>query len=364
MTPLQSAILGLAFWIVSVVQVVLMAWLWKYNDPGKYTGVNEVDEADPWRTTLRKWVILHRIAGLVYAAIYIFMMSAMVPRLWAYQVELPARTVAHLMIGFSIGIVLVSKIAVIRFFRHLSPILPVFGFLLFLFTTVLLGLSVPFAYQEQRLMTTSRAFSRANMVRVERLLPRGGYSGEEASRLARADVLERGRRILLKKCVQCHDLRTVLSRPRTPRGWVTVIHRMAAMPTIGLPIVEEDRDPVTAYLVAITPDLQQSVKEKRIFLTDAASPAIALAPRLSDVPGLDMNRAAQLLEETCTQCHELTELDNHGGDTMDGWLVTVTRMVEQNGLVEETGILETIILYLTVTRPVEASLGLTLTHRR
>ena len=43
----------------------------------------------------RSWTNLHRIVGLVYVLIYIVLMWQMLPRLWEYQVELPARTVIH-----------------------------------------------------------------------------------------------------------------------------------------------------------------------------------------------------------------------------------------------------------------------------
>ncbi|MCH8010815.1 MAG: hypothetical protein IIA61_02530 [Candidatus Marinimicrobia bacterium] len=358
MTPLQSTVIGISFWVLSLFQVIVMAWMWKYNDPAKHTSEPHHDEADPWRTTLRKWVVTHRVVGLLYVILYIFMMSRMVPRMWTYQVELPARTVAHLTIGFSIGIVLLSKISIIRFFRHLSYVLPVFGFFLFFLTTILLGLSVPFVYQEHKLMATMRAFSDENMKRIERLLPRAGYSQEEAHRLATVDVVKAGRGVLLQKCVQCHDLRTILVKPRTPKGWVNVVRRMVAMPTIGFPILEEDKDLVVTYLVGITPDLQQSVKEKRTTQEVTVTASLKLRPSLADLPALDMARAKVVLEKTCTQCHELTEIDDHGGDSMEGWNSTVTRMVEENGLFEERDILETIILYLASTRPIEVSLNL------
>ncbi|MFQ6674493.1 MAG: hypothetical protein ACE5GH_06895 [Fidelibacterota bacterium] len=357
MTPLESAAVGIVFWILSILQVILMAWMWKYNDPQKHTSQPHRDAADPWQTTLRKWVVTHRVVGLLYVAIYVFMMSRMVPRMWQYQVELPARTVAHLIFGFSIGIVLVSKISIIRFFRHLAYVLPVFGFLLFLFTTILLALSVPFAYQEQRLIATTRAFSGENMKRIQRLLPKAGYSEEEARGLATLTVMQEGRNVLLGKCVQCHDLRTILSRPRTPKGWVDIFRRMVTKPTIGVPILEEDKNFIVTYLVGITPDLQKSARERRTSELAEKLSTIDLRPKAADARSLDMGLTKSLLEETCTQCHELTEIDNHGGDTLEGWTDTVKRMVEQNGLAEESHLLEQIILYLATTRPAQVSFG-------
>ena len=353
MNPLSSAVLGIVFWLLALFQVVVMAWVWKYNDPGKHTSEPHEDAKDPWQTFLKKWVISHKVAGLLYTVIYIIMMSQMVPRMWNYQVELPPRTVAHLCIGLSIGVILFSKIAVIRFFKHLASVLPIFGFLLFFLTTILLCLSVPLAFQEQRLITTTRAFSAENMVRIERLLPKAGYSESEASKLSNVQVMKAGRRVLLQKCVQCHDLRTILAKPRTPKGWSDLVWRMVKKPSIGIPIDGGEIDHVTTYLVGITPDLQQSLKEKRA--TEMVQISAEVSPDTKIKVELDKALAQSLLEETCTQCHELSDIDDHGGDSEEGWRETVARMVDENGLVEESEVLEQIILFLTETRPVQVS---------
>ena len=41
--------------------------------------------------------------GYAYLTIYVVLMVQMIPRLWQYQVELPARTVVHLSMGGLIG---------------------------------------------------------------------------------------------------------------------------------------------------------------------------------------------------------------------------------------------------------------------
>ncbi len=82
-----------------------MAWVWKYNDTTKHTAEPHVDHSDPWQTFLKKWIIAHRGLGLIYIIIYVILMTQMIPRMWTYQVELPARTVIHLVLGLSIGIV-------------------------------------------------------------------------------------------------------------------------------------------------------------------------------------------------------------------------------------------------------------------
>lgn len=66
---------------------------------------------------------LHRGLGYAFVVLYVVMWR-MVPRLWTYQVELPARSVAHLLLGFTIGFLLLVKISILRFFRHFEEWMP------------------------------------------------------------------------------------------------------------------------------------------------------------------------------------------------------------------------------------------------
>jgi len=50
-----------------------------------------------------KRALAHRVFGYVFLALYVLLMWEMVPRLWTYQIELPARTVMHMSLGIAIG---------------------------------------------------------------------------------------------------------------------------------------------------------------------------------------------------------------------------------------------------------------------
>ena len=102
------------------------------------------------------------------------MMWHMVPRLWNYQVELPPRTVAHLMLGITIGVLILVKIAILRFFRHFEESMPYLGTALLLCTYLLIGLSVPFTLREAALRTQTGAFSEAGIARTRQLLETAG----------------------------------------------------------------------------------------------------------------------------------------------------------------------------------------------
>ena len=78
--------------------------------------------------------------------------------------------------------------------------------------------------------------ARAQVERLERvrtLLPVAGLDDEERlAFLASDEGLLEGRAVLRSKCVQCHDLRTILVRPRTPETWRRTVQRMAARSTV------------------------------------------------------------------------------------------------------------------------------------
>ena len=117
MSTSTSAILGLIFLGLANASVFLMFKLWGYP----------FDKETRTSAAPRSLMLLHRLIGYGYAILYVFMMWYMVPRLWNYQVELPPRTVAHLMLGITIGVLILVKIAILRFFRHFEEAMPYIG---------------------------------------------------------------------------------------------------------------------------------------------------------------------------------------------------------------------------------------------
>ena len=110
-------------------------------------------------------MLLHRIFGYLYLGIFLVLVWQMAPRLWTYQIELPARTVLHIALGMVIGTILILKIAIVRFFRRLDPALvPMLGTILLVSTVVLIGISVPSALKEA--LATTRLFTDENLQRV------------------------------------------------------------------------------------------------------------------------------------------------------------------------------------------------------
>jgi mono/diheme cytochrome c family protein len=262
---------------------------------------------------------VHRGVGYAYAILYVVMMVQMVPRLWTYQVEFPARTVAHIMLGITIGVILLVKISILRWFRHFEEWMPVLGVAMLLCTFLLTGLSVPFVLKERALAAAAvggDVYSAENRARVARLLPEAGFPPEAPlAELSTEPALRDGREVLLSKCVECHDLKTVISKP-----------------PLGSVITEPDMYRVSAYLIAITPDLQRSAKKKREQVMAQAEARAAVEAPAAPAPAFDHERARSTFEKVCSQCHELSDVDEEPPTSADEARALIARMVDENGL--------------------------------
>ncbi len=365
-----TATLGVLFLVLAFVSTYLMFRFWGYP----YDKERKKSECPQWKMNI------HRAVGYSYAGVYVVMMTQMVPRLWEYQVEFPARTVAHIMLGFTIGVLLLLKISILRWFRHFEEWMPAIGVGLLTCTVLLSGLSLPFVVREQAIASAEETFSSENRARVRELLATAGFpEGTDLDRLSGARELRHGRRVLLEECTFCHDLRTAISRPRTPGDWVRTVQRMAEKPTLGPHIGPEEANAAAAYLVAITPELQRSAKSKRAedmekeeslqaatdlndeggdaeeadTAADTDKPADADADKAGDVdskkdskdaePAVasaepkpkksppDPAAAKKEFEQTCSKCHGLSDVDDAPPRTAAQVRSLIKRMAE-NGM--------------------------------
>jgi mono/diheme cytochrome c family protein len=257
----------------------------------------------------------------------------------------------------AIGIILVVKISIVKWFKHLeSTLVPFLGTLLFICTFLLIGLSVPFALKERYLERSAvggTAFSAENIERLKTVLPKAGMPTEvKLDELTSFRSLNQGREVLLSKCVQCHDLRTVLVKPRTPDNWVQTVSRMAERAVFN-PISDEEQWRVATYLIAISPELQKGFREKKKQETEAAKSKEAIAEVSKPaayvaLKEFDLNVAKQTFEATCTQCHSLKNVERNPPTSVDEARELVARMVD-NGLEAEQAELEQVVFYLVKT---------------
>ncbi len=380
----STALLGLVFLVVGLASMFLMFHLWRYP----FDKETRTSSAPRWAMRL------HRALGYVFLILYVVLMWNMVPRLWEYQIEFPARTTAHLILGFTIGFLLIVKLSIAWFFRHFEEWMPYLGTAIMLCTVLLLGLSLPFVLQESALASSAPGgdvASPKSLARLTKQLPNAGLPASAPLReLASERALENGRGVLLGSCVKCHDLRTILYRPRTPSGWWSTVERMAEKPALFEPMTETEMYEVTAYLIAITPDLQKSQKaryqdelEREAAITEAVrveggagmgsdvapgttptSPDTTwpAAPPSPDPPGtnpgakpgterpgttpppaqppaaksvvtpkpVDLAVAKRTYERVCSQCHELSDVDSQPPKTRAESRAMVRRMIREN----------------------------------
>ncbi|MBN8616655.1 MAG: hypothetical protein J0L92_39080 [Deltaproteobacteria bacterium] len=277
--------LGVLFVLLAVAAVLLQAWLWspKFWDP-----VAKKSHAPA------PWMRAHRVIGYLYGGVYAAMMVHMVPRLWGYAVELPARTIVHAVAAIVIGVLLLTKIAILRWFRHFEEAMPALGLGLLLATVVLASMSIPLgfrAYAGLDLTDTERA-------RLERVLGTLDF-GEPTDTHALADpsALAEGRDLVTRRCTQCHDLRSILSEPRTGPTWLALVRRMADKPGIIQPMDDHEVMHVTSYLVAITPDLQRDAASRyaasRALTLEEAPPSVAVDAGVDAGDGTDASLTAE-----------------------------------------------------------------------
>ncbi|MYF99553.1 hypothetical protein F4212_10570, partial [Candidatus Poribacteria bacterium] len=346
MSSSTSAIFGLIFLGLANASVFLMFKLWGYPF-NKETHKSEAP---------RSLTVLHRCLGYAYALLYIFMMWHMVPRLWSYQIELPPRTVAHLMLGITIGVLILVKVAILRFFRHFEESMPYIGVSLLICTYLLIGLSVPFSFHETILSSQTRAFSEEGIARTRKLLDTAELPTEAPlDQLASKRKLREGQHVLQRKCVVCHDLRTILAKPRTPPDWVRLVHRMAIKPVIGEPITEQEEWSVSTYLIAITPDIKNAVKQQRQekMRTDEAKAAIEIASTVMEdgpvnvgtVVSYNETEAKALFENKCSQCHPFEDVIDYPPTSKEETVEIINRMIDIGLYLEEEEI-ETIARYI------------------
>jgi mono/diheme cytochrome c family protein len=344
MNAISNSLLGIAFLGVGAAATFLMYHLWGYP----------YDKEKLYSFAPRGLIRLHRLLGYVYLILYVYFLVQMVPRLWNYQIEFPARTVVHITLGMVIGVILVIKLAIVRFFRHMEArMLPFLGTSLLICTALLIALSAPFAMRERYLRAAAlsgNSLDPVNLERVRTLLSQAGFTEkDERERLTSPDGLERGQAVLTRKCVVCHDLRTVLVRPRTPDNWRAIVQRMAERSAQFDTITEVEQSQVTAYLIAIAPQLQRATRAKRTQSESADKSAQALqraGALLAKIGATSsLADAKRIFQSKCSQCHDLKQIDDSPPKTDQQVRNLVSRMVGEglSGTPEE---LAAIIWYL------------------
>jgi cytochrome c2 len=205
---------------------------------------------------------------------------------------------------------------------------------------------VPSAFQEA--VATRRLLNDANRQRAAKLLAQIDLDAASCARLTTPAALRAGQRVLRQECIYCHDLRTVLAKPRTPENWRQTVQRMADLTTVLRPIDQESQLLVTAYLIALSPDLQQWVRQLRQeqHRQSEARQADGAAAKPSPATAYDAEAARQLFEEECSQCHEAIDVEKATLDSEQSVRELVAAMVDE-GMEATDEELSQLVRYLT-----------------
>lgn len=208
--------LGVVMAAIAVVNASLMAWLWRFPMRPDPTGreVHGISTAPRWGTNL------HRALGYVFVVTYAVLLFEMLPRIWEYRVA-TAVSVVHGALGILVGLLLATKIAVIRRFRQFGHRLPWIGGSLAVTTLLVAGLGIVPAWMVLRPMTP--------------LSPE----------------LARGRDVVSHKCNQCHGASMIAGEREDARKWGRIVREMQRFSrTIPgkEPITDEERLLAAAYL--------------------------------------------------------------------------------------------------------------------
>lgn len=221
--------------------------------------------------------------------------------------------------------------------------MPYIGVSLLICTYLLIGLSVPFTFRETLLRTQTRAFSEEGIARTRKLIETAGLPAEAPlDQLASKRKLREGQHVLQRKCVVCHDLRTILAKPRTPPDWVRLVNRMAIKPVIGEPIFQEEEWSVSTYLISITPDIKTAVKQQRAeqMRANEAKAAVEIAASIMEeepatADNYDEVEAKELFEDKCSQCHSLGDVEDYPPRSKEETTEIISRMIEIGLYLEE-----------------------------
>lgn len=230
MNMLTTIWLGVAMAMIAVVNVGLMAWLWRFPMVPDPTG------RDPHgvSTAPRLWTNVHRGLGFLFVLLYLALLWEMVPRAWEFRVQTPIG-IWHGVLGALVGVLLIIKISVIRRFTHFGNRLPIIGGSLAVVTWLSVGLSTPPAWRV-----------------VQPLTP---LSPE----------LQKGRVVVSQKCVQCHGASLIAGEREDARKWNRITRQMQEysrrIPGKN-PITDEERILAAAYLSRVLSEAESEREDE------------------------------------------------------------------------------------------------------
>jgi len=143
----------------------------------------------------------------------------------------------------------------------------------------------------------------------------------------------------------------VLARPRTPEAWRQTVSRMADRTAFFNPLDDNEQWQVTAYLVALSPQLQQSaqrMRDQQASREETKQAAAIMTAAREESSTYNAVQAKRLFETKCSECHKTTLVEKKPPSSEAAARELVARMVEE-GLTAKEDELSQIARYLAET---------------
>ena len=149
-------------------------------------------------------ILVHRILGWIFVALYLTLAVIMVRRLDDYWEVAPARVAIHVSLSVALFLLLTIKLMIPRFFPGLLRYLFPLGLTTYLTAFVLVGI-------------TGGYF----LFRLYQGIPYVSHSAASSSVMDN----DLGRELFIQKCGTCHLLRDIAT-PRNAKDWEEIVNRM------------------------------------------------------------------------------------------------------------------------------------------
>jgi cytochrome c2 len=288
MHPDMNSLIALAYLIFGAMAVAVML---------------ELKGKPKDRAHTRTLVLVHRLLGYLFVAIFVFMLVSMVKKIGSYQDEVNTRTVIHIVLAVALVPLLVLKIAIVRRYRILTNRLLALGVIIFVLSLGLNALTAGYYYLHR---TDVRYTS---IMAVD------------------ADILDdnTGRHFVFKRCGKCHSYERVFRSFKSEKGWSQTVNLMARIDAPNIRPFEIKQ--IINYLV----NQQKRLKNDQ-------------ADQVTEEIG------KTLLKQKCTLCHDLERVIR-ASKTETEWTATVERMVINMGDLEFLSPVDkkTLVKYLSKT---------------
>lgn len=234
------------------------------------------------RSSNSKLILLHKICGWLFTAIFLALIVVMIEKVSAYQEEVSPRIALHIAFALLLTAVLSIKIITARLYPRLSMYLLAFGPLGLGLALAISGLGAGYYFLHSKDIKYVSLTEFDSAVLDENL----------------------GRQVIHRRCNKCHSLERVYRAFKSEEGWTATINRMV------------ERDPSISNF-----DIKQAI----YFLANRQDKL------MNDDQG-ELHKAIgkTVMETKCSICHNLDRIIQAEKDS-EQWGITIERMIRNSG---------------------------------